>query len=338
MKGNLLQKGKMPEILRDYNLNFASAHGLQVTYGVAAKRFQAICKIFNNKWHPQETKGAYLSVFSVEAWKVLSQEEREKHTLKDCKACSEQFEALSDAFPTSVRRRKKPIEVPKKSKSVTIKLSDEDLSTPRALGQKVLKELNNISQERFHKSGEDVIIETPKSHLIRTPTSEELRKSKRKIEKNINNAIAQKKEEEASDIVMQNRLSWSTYDKLRKAEGLTTPKRPAQSSAQGEPSQKKRYVELANTVDKEKLLEVARSWSPDEDVNWSQLAREYCIKSPNGGQIFKEYLKENNIPAASIRQRTSRAQRRCKKRIGGTNLTIPMFPTAIHEKKRYKSV
>ena len=137
---------------------------------------------------------------------------------------------------------------------------------------------------------------------------------------------------------MQNRLSRSTYGKLRKAEGLTTPKRPAQSSAQGEPSQKKRYGELANTVDKEKLLEVARSWSPDEDVNWSQLAREYCIKSPNGGQIVKEYLKEKNIPAASIRQRTSRAQRRCKKRIGGTNLTIPMFPTAIHEKKRYKSV
>ena len=79
MKGNLLQKGKMAEILRDYNRNFASVHGLQVTYGIAAKRFQAICRIFNNKWRPQETKGAYLSVFSVEAWKVLSQEEREKH-------------------------------------------------------------------------------------------------------------------------------------------------------------------------------------------------------------------------------------------------------------------
>ena len=258
MKGNLLQKGKMPDILRDYNRNFSSVHGLQMTYGIAAKRFQAICRIFNNKWHPQETKGAYLSVFSVEAWKVLSQEEREKHTLRESKACSEQFAALNDAFPTSVRR-KKPIAVPKKSKSVTIELSNQDLSTPKALGRKVLKELNNISQERFHKSGEEVIIETPKSHLIRKPTSEELRKSKRKIEKNINDTIAQKKEEEASDIVLQNRLSWSTYDKLRKAEGLTTPKRPAQSSAQGEPSQKKRYGELSNTIDKEKLLQVARS-------------------------------------------------------------------------------
>ena len=217
MKGNLLQKGKMPDILRDYNRNFSSVHGLQMTYGIAAKRFQAICRIFNNKWHPQETKGAYLSVFSVEAWKVLSQEEREKHTLRESKACSEQFAALNDAFPTSVRR-KKPIAVPKKSKSVTIELSNQDLSTPKALGRKVLKELNNISQERFHKSGEEVIIETPKSHLIRKPTSEELRKSKRKIEKNINDTIAQKKEEEASDIVLQNRLSWSTYDKLRKAD------------------------------------------------------------------------------------------------------------------------
>ena len=82
-------------------------------------------------------------------------------------------------------------------------------------------ELNNISQERFQKSGEAVLIETPKSKVVHKPKSEELRMRKRKIEQDIKEAIAEEKKEQASDIVLQNRLRWGSYDKLRKAEGLT---------------------------------------------------------------------------------------------------------------------
>ena len=147
-----------------------------------------------------------------------------KSTLKECRACRERFPALSDAFPIRVGKRKKAIVVPKKS--ATIELSLQDMSTPKALGRKVLRELNNISQERFQKTGEDVIIETPKSQLIRKPTSEERRKSKRKLEQTIKDAITEEKREQASDIVLQNRPSWSTYDRLRKAGLKETTKRP----------------------------------------------------------------------------------------------------------------
>ena len=57
-----------------------------------------------------------------------------------------------------------------------------------------------------------------------------MRKSKKRIiEKRVRDALQEDKQGQASDFVLQNRISWKTYDKLRKTEGLTTiPKRPTQ--------------------------------------------------------------------------------------------------------------
>lgn len=70
----------MPKIVQNYNCNFTGVQGLQVTYKVAANHFKPICNHFNKKWHPQEMKNAFLSVFSLQPWKALSQEEKETHT------------------------------------------------------------------------------------------------------------------------------------------------------------------------------------------------------------------------------------------------------------------
>ena len=51
-----------------------------------------------------------------------------------------------------------------------------------------------------------------------------------------------------------------------------------------------------------------------------------------------EVLQQNNIPAASIQQRVSRVQTRCKKRVGSTNVTVPILPTILHEKKTQQHI
>ena len=86
-----------------------------------------------------------------------------------------------------------------------------------------------------------------------------------------------------------------------------------------------------------RVLTETQAWSPDEQINWSQLAREYGITSPNGGQLIKEFLRENNIPTAKINQRPSRAMCRCKGKVSaGSSITLPMFPTVVHEKAKLK--
>ena len=139
----------------------------------------------------------------------------------------------------------------------TISLTKEDLSSPEALGNKVLKDLTNISQQTFNMSGQEVLIETPKSKLICKPTSKEDKKKKKQTEKEMRNAIAKEKEELACNLVFENRLSWRTYDKLRKTEGMTTPKRPAETQVQ---RRKRKYCTLSQTlhIDKEKLLHEAQ--------------------------------------------------------------------------------
>ena len=107
----------------------------------------AISKRFNDKWHPQENKDTYLSSFNTVVWQSLSQTDRDKHTLSDCKECQERYAELSNAFPVGVRQGKtrvnnRPITCP------TINLTKKDLSSPEALGSKVLKELTSKSLAR----------------------------------------------------------------------------------------------------------------------------------------------------------------------------------------------
>ena len=74
----------------------------------------------------------------------------------------------------------------------------------------------------------------------------------------------------------------------------------------------------------ERLLEEAKGWSPFEKVNWSQVTSRYGLTSPNKGQIVKEFLEEQGIPAASTSQTPMRAPHRSKKKVQGGRLSIPM--------------
>ena len=87
-------------------------------------------------------------------------------------------------------------------------------------------------------------------------------------------------------------------------------------------------------IDKDKLLSEVKTWPANKNVNWSNLAREYGIHSPNGGQTIKMYLKEHNIPAASVNQRPSRAKRRCIRKIGNEGVSFPMYPPVTHERQK----
>ena len=108
MKRNKFPKGVMPQIVPDYYKIFASFQALQVTHKVASNKFLPIVRLFNNKWHPQQMKDAFHSVFSLDEWKALSEEEKATHTI--------------NSFPSPKRRGKKPIAIPKST--ATIELSE----------------------------------------------------------------------------------------------------------------------------------------------------------------------------------------------------------------------
>ena len=121
---------------------------------------------------------------------------------------------------------------------------------------------------------------------------------------------------------------------------MTTPKRVAEYTAEGEPKPKrKRHGCLPDFLNfnKDRLLQEARAWMPTKTINWSKLAREYSIESPNGGQIIKEFLLQNKIPVAGHCQRPSRAPKRSKKKV--STISFPMYtPAKVERKKVHKLI
>lgn len=142
---------------------------LRETHSRAIKKFPAIYKLFNCRWHPTETRNKFLSVFSVTEWKRLSQEEKQQHSLQNCKACTTQHQTLTSAFPCKRVTKKKP----------AIHFSESELSSPKKFGCKALRELNGITREKFGLTVQQVFSETPKSQLCRKPTSNERKTEKR---------------------------------------------------------------------------------------------------------------------------------------------------------------
>ena len=141
-KASQLPKGSYSKIMHDYNQHFSGVLQLQVTYATAAKRFNTITRRFNERWHPTEARESFLTTFSIYKWKQLPLDEKQNHTLSDCKACQNHSPILVNAFPGSRKTTKVPV----------INFTKADLSTPTKFGRKVLRELNTVAHTTFRKS------------------------------------------------------------------------------------------------------------------------------------------------------------------------------------------
>ena len=81
--------------------------------------------------------------------------------------------------------------------------------------------------------------------------------------------------------------------------------------------------------DKDALLDEAKTWSDDQQVNWTQLAGRYGVTGFNRGQIVKEFLESQAIPAAMTKRQVVR---RAKLRLPGGEITYPMHITITSQK------
>ena len=134
---------------------------------------------------------------------------------------------------------------------------------------------------------------------------------------------------------MQNRVSWSMFDKMRKEQGLSTPnsKRNLRGGASPEPKCCKHGNKIQNLhIDRTALLQEASAWSPDKKINWSDLARRHGVNKSNGGQIIKELFAEEGIPAAEKADRPHIAQRRSKQSTS-SKVSFPKFAPVSHHKQ-----
>ena len=58
-----------------------------------------ILAVFSKNWKNRDARQTYLTVFSVEKWKMLSVSEKARHSLFDCKECARNYTESQQAFP-----------------------------------------------------------------------------------------------------------------------------------------------------------------------------------------------------------------------------------------------
>ncbi|KAL5510055.1 hypothetical protein EMCRGX_G005525 [Ephydatia muelleri] len=128
--------------------------------------------------------------------------------------------------------------------------------------------------------------------------------------KKVKECIEDTMNETSMTSVMANRISWKTFDTLRKSAFELKPAKkrgaPEEKEPQAQPShtddstdlhseppaKKCRRGSQENDIDIARLLDEARSWTPNDVINWSELGRRYGLTIPNGGQIIKQILQK----------------------------------------------
>ena len=94
-------------------------------------------------------------------------------------------------------------------------------------------------------------------------------------------------------MVIGNRMSWSKYNKMRLSQSFETREEALlRTNTTGITERIIRHgVTTENLViDKEALLQEANQWSPDQNINWSEVGHKYGLTCHNRGQVIKEFL------------------------------------------------
>ena len=176
-----------------------------------------------------------------------------------------------------------------------------------------------------------MLASTPGSKLIHKPTSNEKLAETRRIQRAFHSKIESEYKQNDASLVMGNRISWSTYDKIRKTDSLQKKRKGTDMT--GNPEKRKKHGTAIDTLSLSTtaLLDEAKSWPTTKSVNWSELARSYGLQQKNGGQIIKEYLASYGIAQAINNERPKRAQRSAKKKTT-TGVSFPMHaPASVHK-------
>ena len=63
------------------------------------RKCDMILESLRSKWHPTAKRMEYISTFSIQNWKSLSQAQQAMHTLASCEGCYYSYKELQEAFP-----------------------------------------------------------------------------------------------------------------------------------------------------------------------------------------------------------------------------------------------
>ena len=131
--------------------------------------------------------------------------------------------------------------------------------------------------------------------------------------------------------------SLKSYKRLRLAQAFETSEQKRTTNPTPE---RKHSPQFENARwDKERVLADLRDWPIGSIINWSEFARHHGIPGKNGGQVAKEFAKENDIDVSKLDGRATSTRIRARKlRIPGGDVSIPTHSTVEQIKKDWSQM
>ncbi len=269
------------------------------------------------KW-PEGTKQRYLSKFSVKAWCELPTEEKLQHTFGHCRKCHDKYESLQMAFPL------KPIYTP--PSNVTIDCSALKRQGVKKFTRKALVTLDNIYQTEVGTSFAEAVTTDRQLGLQQRMTKSDKKQEKRKTQRTFTKVVNQRFAENAAISLLVEGESKRQYHRKRISQSFTSPQ-PGMPPAK---KQKSHSPSIGTTgCDTSQLADTLQTWPENTPINWSAVAREHDIQVSNGGQVVKEFAKQQGVDITLLEAGTPKRRARLrpsKKRLPGCDVSVPSNP------------
>ncbi|XP_065653932.1 uncharacterized protein LOC136080770 isoform X2 [Hydra vulgaris] len=311
-----------------------------LSYSLFVSKYKQILKNIRllGKTSPS-IKTEVMQEFSLERWGCLTVKQKTDHRIKDCLGCQNEikFKYYLSQFPN---RSKSYQSIAVKKGLLKHKLYDKELmlnDITNTIVTQLDKDYQNIFQTTFTKTHSKIL-------KIKNKSTEEMSKQRKHISKNTVIDIENQWKETSVIRTYGKNISLRTRNNHRLITSMETFKQAEQRSYElKEKGVKKPKKHIGSShAYKDQLnscLEEVKVYQTGEKINYSDLARKYNIidsesKMPkNGGQIVKEFLKENDVNLTSLSELKRRSGEkspviiRRKKRLTDLNVSFPQEET-----------
>ena len=264
----------------------------------------------------QFTKNSYLMNFSSSKWSKLPIAEKAQHTLGNCKRCFELHPEHQAAFPLKPQYIDKPV--------VTLDYDALQRQGIKKFTSNVLSELNRVYTSKASTSFTDAVTTTKSSGLEKKKTPNEKRKAKICLEKQIVSKVNQHFADTAAIAMLTEGESKRKYHRKRLLQSYSSP------ADQRKPKKKKHSPNFEHVSwDTQQLQSTLENWPAGTAINWSAVGREHGIEGKNAGQIAREFAEARELDVEEIMSSTPKRKptnRPCKRKLPGTNVSIPSNP------------
>ena len=242
--------------------------------------------VMSRRWNGIKSRDEFVARFSADKATRLDVASRSKHSLGVCQEC-ERFSEWVESFPYKGKGMGKHLPGSAGSSSV------ETQTTPTDEAAAVLNVCADITDQegwgqKFGRTFVESLVATGVVQAKETPAQRNA--LKKRIATEFRDREMELFAETSVGAILQNRLSFAKYERLRKAKHFESPA-DREERYKLNPPKRRSHVRRVD-LDADSIISSFESWPAGVAINWTESAKKFNLEGGNAGQILKDLVRE----------------------------------------------